>query len=262
MSHLLHQFSCAIFMLFFTLSTPVAASDEEPREEIYKVVVVGNCNVGKTSIVERIAYPKREFGSTRATLGVEFYTIRRQLGDESVRLVVYDTAGATRLRDTILSFFRGANGVVLVFDITNRESFNELAERFDSIQKAVAGISPELAFVVVGNKTDLARVREVSQEEGRQFADSIAAPYIEASAKGYDNIWKIFDTIARNCRIRATTLPEFRREDLSISTSAPQAARVTRESQSRARQRSSSFKLERPSAPTDKKEDKNSRCCS
>jgi small GTP-binding protein len=124
------------------------------------------------------------------TIGVDFQTIAVELKGQPIKLTVWDLAGQERFAPFRDDFYRGARGVGLVFDVTDRQSFEDLPHWLQESKSVV----PDAYFVVNGNKTDLARI--VATEEGRAYAASINAAYVETSAKTGDGVQQLFRFLA------------------------------------------------------------------
>jgi small GTP-binding protein len=158
--------------------------------QVLKVVVGGEGTVGKTSLIRRYCQGKFE-ASRVATIGVDFQTQLVKLPEKTVKLSIWDMAGQDRFRVIRGGFYRGSRASALVYDVSQAETFAQLGKWRDEILQVVAA-EP---FVVVGNKTDLARV--LSADEARAFASSIGAEYLETSALTGEGVATLFDTLAR-----------------------------------------------------------------
>jgi Ras-related protein Rab-8A len=157
---------------------------------IAKVVVGGDGGAGKTSLIRR--YCTGMFEESRVmTIGVDFQVKIVELDGRSIKLSIWDIAGQDRFgafRDT---FYRGAQSVALVYDVTDILSMNNLVNWHREIAKA----APRASFCVVGNKIDLHRVVPRSAAEG--WANALGFPYIETSAKTDAGVAEFFETLAR-----------------------------------------------------------------
>lgn len=155
----------------------------------YKVAIAGSGNVGKTTLLRRYATGK--FQESRImTIGVDFQTIEVDLKGQPIKLTVWDLAGQERFAPFRDSFYKGARGVALVFDVSDRESFEDLPHWFHEARSVV----PDAYLVVNGNKTDLPRV--VATSEGRAYAASINAAYVETSARTGEGVQQFFRYLA------------------------------------------------------------------
>ena len=155
---------------------------------MFKLALLGNSGVGKTCF--QIQFTQGLFRADHlATVGVEFATKRICIGHDQVRLQIWDTAGQENFRSITRSFYRRAHGILLMFDITNRQSFKDLPKWLAMIQ---ANGSEHVAIIVVGNMLDLAYNRAVSEEEGIQFVvNNSLGGYMEASAKNNQNVTEV-----------------------------------------------------------------------
>jgi Ras-related protein Rab-6A len=153
-------------------------------------VFLGDQSVGKTSIITRFMYDK--FDTTyQATIGIDFISKTMYLEDRTVRLQLWDTAGQERFRSLIPSYIRDSSVAVVVYDVTNRQSFLNTARWMDEVRTERGS---DVIIVLVGNKTDLVDKRQVSIEEGDSKAREFNVMFIETSAKAGFNI-KVCSTV-------------------------------------------------------------------
>lgn len=156
---------------------------------LIKVVVAGNGNVGKTSLIRQ--YCEGRFETSRvATIGVDFQTKLVQLPKQTIKLSIWDMAGQSHFSSVRQGFYRGSRAAALVFDITDAESFTQLVEWRAEIMRIV----PKQRFLVVGNKVDLPRMVDQGQAYG--FARKIKAPYLETSAATGERVQDLFRFLA------------------------------------------------------------------
>ncbi len=167
---------------------------------MYKIVVIGDTNSGKTNIITR--YARNEFDEiSRPTIGVEFYQRDLHIPSlqgttDEVRVKIWDTAGQERFRGMASSYYRKANGVLVVYDITNRNSFSNLEKWIEE----VASFSEETTeIVLVGNKKDQVADRQIRIEEAMEFANLNRVKFFETSAKDNSdkNIEAMFNELVR-----------------------------------------------------------------
>ena len=160
----------------------------------YKVVLVGSSGVGKTSIVQRLTQGSHT-AETTPTIGVEF----KLHPYPDVKLQLWDTAGQERFRSVSKAYFRNAVGALICYDITNRQSFEDLQGWITDINELAV---PNAYLVLVGNKSDMADKRAVSEQEADEFATRNKLVRIETSAKDGTGIQEAFarlkDGILRN----------------------------------------------------------------
>ncbi|KAI9269897.1 CBN-rab-6.1 protein [Sporodiniella umbellata] len=159
----------------------------------YKLVFLGEQSVGKTSLITRFMYDT--FDSTyQATIGIDFLSKTLYLDEKTIRLQLWDTAGQERFRSLIPSYIRDSSVAVIVYDVSNRNTFANTTRWVDDV-KAERG--NEAIVVLVGNKTDLSEKREVTTAEGEKKAKELGVLFIETSAKAGHNVKPLFKKIAQ-----------------------------------------------------------------
>lgn len=172
-----------------------------PKTSHFKLVLLGDASVGKSCLVVRFA--KDEFYELQEpTIGAAFMTQFVTLDDSVLKFEIWDTAGQERYRSLVPMYYRGAAAAAVVYDITERESFEGAKSWVDELQKLH---SPDCVIALVGNKDDLAEHRAVDTEDARSYAQDNEIIFMEASAKTGHNVEELFYTIARK-------LPKSRRE--------------------------------------------------
>jgi small GTP-binding protein len=155
---------------------------------LFKIVVVGASGVGKTAIVSQLVHHTfREEGNP--TIGVEFKSWSVRTDTETIKLQIWDTAGQERFRSVSKAYFRNALGAILVFDLTSKTSFDELAVWVNDLNTLC---SPHAYIILVGNKTDREDERIVTEGEAKETAKRYGLEYIETSAKTGDNVAEAF----------------------------------------------------------------------
>jgi len=161
------------------------------RQLTYKVVVVGDGAVGKTSLVKQ--YVTRVFSKQYlATVGIQVYRKMYDLGEETITAVIWDLAGQIGYQKVQKIFFLDANAVIYVYDITRHESFDGL----DGWHKLVKKYAPNALSIMCGNKSDLKLEREVSSEEGLEKARNFGCHFfLETSAKTSIGVDDLFDML-------------------------------------------------------------------
>lgn len=159
------------------------------KTRLLKVVFAGDGNVGKTSLIR--SYTEGKFEISRVTtIGVDFHTHTVVLPEGKIRLSIWDMAGQERFQFLRSGFYPGSRAAALVYDVTLPESLEHLAGWRDEILKVV----PDERFVVVGNKIDLERAQ--NPQPAQLFANKIAAPYFETSARTGEGIEAVFKSLA------------------------------------------------------------------
>merc|ERR1712010_317760 len=145
----------------------------------YKLVFLGDQSVGKTSLITRFMYDS--FDNTyQATIGIDFLSKTMYLEDRTVRLQLWDTAGQERFRSLIPSYIRDSTVAVVVYDITNVNSFEQVTRWVEDVR---AERGNDVIIVLVGNKTDLNDKREVTTQQGEEEAKKNNLMFVETSAK-------------------------------------------------------------------------------
>ena len=172
------------------------STDEQQNkyEYIFKIILIGSSSVGKSSILQR--YIQKVFNeSYSCTIGVDFFMKSLDVGDKSIKLQLWDTAGTEKFRSITTGYYRGANAAFVVFDLTSKPTFDCLNEWIQNYYK-FSNPDTEKNVVLVGNKSDLVNKREVSEEEIENFAKNNNLMYFETSAKDGKNIDECFYFIA------------------------------------------------------------------
>ncbi|XP_063681249.1 ras-related protein Rab-6A-like [Bolinopsis microptera] len=158
----------------------------------FKVVFLGEQSVGKTSLITRFMYDS--FDTTyQATIGIDFLSKTMYLEDRTVRLQLWDTAGQERFRSLIPSYIRDSTVAVVVYDITNASSFQQVNKWIDDVRTERGH---DVIIMLVGNKTDLADKRQVPIDEGEKKSQDLNVMFIETSAKAGYNVKQLFKRIA------------------------------------------------------------------
>merc|ERR1719231_1911723 len=158
----------------------------------FKLVFLGEQAVGKTSVITRFMYDQFD-NNYQATIGIDFLSKTMYLEDRTVRLQLWDTAGQERFRSLIPSYIRDSSVAVVVYDVSNRQSFVNTARWIEEVRTERGS---DVILVLVGNKTDLVDKRQVSIEEGDAKARENGVLFIETSAKAGFNIKALFRKIA------------------------------------------------------------------
>ena len=158
------------------------------------MVTLGNTSVGKSSFI--IKYIENKFTYNYiATLGLDFKQKKIKLKDgKDIRLRIFDTAGQERFKNIQASYYKGANGILVVYDITNRESFENLNSWLIEIEK---NANKNVYKLLIGNKCDLEEKRKVSYQEGKDFAASNGMQFIETSAKADTKVKDAFELLTQ-----------------------------------------------------------------
>jgi len=166
-------------------------------------LIIGDSGVGKSCLLLRFADDVFT-ESYISTIGVDFKIRTLDLQGKTLKLQIWDTAGQERFRTITSSYYRGAHGIIVVYDITDAESFQNVTQWLHEIDRyASSGVNK----LLVGNKSDLSSKRQVSYEQAKEFADSMNMEFIETSAKQSNNVDRAFTTIATQIKARMATQP-------------------------------------------------------
>ncbi|KTG03186.1 hypothetical protein cypCar_00000464 [Cyprinus carpio] len=172
----------------------------------FKLVFLGEQSVGKTSLITRFMYDS--FDNTyQATIGIDFLSKTMYLEDRTVRLQLWDTAGQERFRSLIPSYIRDSTIAVVVYDITNLNSFQQTSKWIDDVRTERGS---DVIIMLVGNKTDLADKRQVSVEAAEKKARELGVMYIETSAKAGYNVKQVVLLSVCICSLNPPNPPPLR----------------------------------------------------
>jgi small GTP-binding protein len=163
----------------------------EPRGN-FKFIVIGSSGVGKTAILKRLVDDVFT-GESQSTIGVEFIATSVDVDGTPVKLQIWDTAGQERFRSIAKAYFRSAIGVILVYDLSDRMSFEDLNQWLSDVHNLC---DPNAIVTLIGNKSDLVDKRSVTATEAESFANLHQLAYLETSALGGDNIREAFTRTA------------------------------------------------------------------
>ena len=145
-----------------------------------QILLLGDMAVGKTCLINRYTNGvfKEEYIST---VGFDYYTKQEEINNKTVQVKLWDTAGQERFKTLTPNFLRNAEGVIIVFDVTSHDSFDNVKGWINSIKSNLGeNIIP---IIIVGNKIDMENMREISKEDGKKIASENDFKYFETSAK-------------------------------------------------------------------------------
>ena len=167
---------------------------------MFKLLIIGNSSVGKTSVLFR--YADEQFSSAFvSTVGIDFKVKTIERNGQRIKLQIWDTAGQERYRTITTAYYRGALGFLLMYDITNEESFNAVQDWSTQI-KTYGWESAQI--ILVGNKKDMEYDRVVSTERGRELANNLGYDFFEVSAKSGEAVIPTFDRLVDNICMNMT----------------------------------------------------------
>ncbi|GAY55641.1 hypothetical protein CUMW_165760 [Citrus unshiu] len=170
---------------------------------LFKLLLIGDSGVGKSCLLLRFA-DDSYLDSYISTIGVDFKIRTVEQDGKTVKLQIWDTAGQERFRTITSSYYRGAHGIIIVYDVTDQESFNNVKQWLNEIDRYA---SENVNKLLVGNKCDLTDKKVVSYETAKAFADEIGIPFMETSAKDSMNVEQAFMAMTADIKNRMASQP-------------------------------------------------------
>ncbi|BGP04000.1 ras-related protein Rab-1A [Rhodotorula toruloides] len=165
---------------------------------LFKLLLIGDSGVGKSCLLLRFA-DDTYTESYISTIGVDFKIRTIELEGKTVKLQIWDTAGQERFRTITSSYYRGAHGIIVVYDVTDADTFSNVKQWLQEIDRyACEGVNK----LLVGNKSDLASKKVVEYNVAKEFADQIGVSLLETSAKNATNVEQAFLTMAKQIKDR------------------------------------------------------------
>jgi len=172
----------------------VKQQNKSAEESVFKLLVIGDSGVGKSSLLVR--FSDGTFSdSFISTIGVDYKIKTMNADGKEIKLQIWDTAGQERFKTITSSYYRAAHGIILVYDITNLDSFKNIRKWVNEINRYT---SDSVQKLLVGNKCDLVNDRKVTHELGSSLSTELGIQFIETSAKDDTNVERAFENIARN----------------------------------------------------------------
>jgi len=165
---------------------------------LFKLLLIGDSGVGKSCLLLRFA-DDTYTESYISTIGVDFKIRTIELEGKTVKLQIWDTAGQERFRTITSSYYRGAHGIIVVYDVTDNDTFTNVKQWLQEIDRyASEGVNK----LLVGNKSDLTSKKVVEYSVAKEFADQLKIPFLETSAKNALNVEQAFLTMAKEIKDR------------------------------------------------------------
>jgi len=165
---------------------------------LFKLLLIGDSGVGKSCLLLRFA-DDTYTESYISTIGVDFKIRTIELDGKTIKLQIWDTAGQERFRTITSSYYRGAHGIIVVYDVTDQESFNNVKNWLQEIDRYA---SENVNKLLVGNKADLTAKKVVDYATAKEYADQLGVPFLETSAKNATNVEQAFMTMAAEIKNR------------------------------------------------------------
>eukprot|EP00474_Spongospora_subterranea_P008712 CRZ09170.1 hypothetical protein [Spongospora subterranea] len=160
---------------------------------LFKLVLIGDSGVGKSCLLLRFADDSFT-DSYISTIGVDFRFRTVNIDNKMVKLQIWDTAGQERFRTITSAYYRGAHGIIMVYDVTNAASFEHVEEWLLEVNRHASASTIKL---LIGNKADLVPQKAVPDETSKAFAENLGISLLETSAKNSTNVESAFLTMAR-----------------------------------------------------------------
>lgn len=187
---------------------------------LFKLLLIGDSGVGKSCLLLRFA-DDTYTESYISTIGVDFKIRTIELEGKTIKLQIWDTAGQERFRTITSSYYRGAHGIIVAYDVTDQESFNNVKQWLQEIDRYAC---ENVNKLLVGNKSDLTTKKVVDYTTAKEFADQLGIPFLETSAKNATNVEQAFMTMAAEIKNRMgppTTEANLRGTDGKINPGTP-----------------------------------------
>ena len=167
--------------------------EDEEYSMIFKMILIGDSGVGKTNILNR--YVNDTFSeTTKSTVGVELGTKVEEYNNTKIKVQIWDTAGQERYKSITKTYYKGAKGAFIVYDITNKDTFKNVDKWIQDLREFG---EDDAAILIVGNKSDLEEKREVTTDEVKKKAEVYKMAYCETSALKSKNINYAFQTLIK-----------------------------------------------------------------
>ncbi|KAI8139270.1 P-loop containing nucleoside triphosphate hydrolase protein [Fennellomyces sp. T-0311] len=163
---------------------------------LFKLLLIGDSGVGKSCLLLRFA-DDTYTESYISTIGVDFKIRTIELEGKTVKLQIWDTAGQERFRTITSSYYRGAHGIIVVYDVTDQDTFNNVKQWLQEIDRYAA---EDVNKLLVGNKSDMVDKKVVETEQAKEMAESLNIPFLETSAKNASNVEQAFLTMAKQIK--------------------------------------------------------------
>ena len=159
----------------------------------FKILTIGESGVGKTCILRRFVENKF-LKNHLATIGIDFKTKTLNINNQEIKLKIWDTAGQERFRNITTQYYKGADGIVLVYDVTDEASYEKIKDWMDQILSNTQ--QEEIGLVLLGNKCDM-EPRNVTEDQGKKMAEELKISYFETSALTGQGIKEAFEQLTR-----------------------------------------------------------------
>ena len=193
-------------------------SNNQKESYKFKVVVVGDSGVGKTNLIKR--FVSNEFKSdSKATVGVEFLSKNFIINGEIFKIEIWDTAGQERYKSITTAYYKGAKGAMIVYDVTNQTSFDNVDKWYNEIKEKA---SKNINLIVIGNKNDLIDKKIINSESSIEKAKSFGIAIMETSALDASNVKEAFYLILKEMYKSVKSMMQDNEKKDSVDTAGVQ----------------------------------------
>eukprot|EP00827_Trimyema_finlayi_P003586 TRINITY_DN328_c0_g3_i2.p1 TRINITY_DN328_c0_g3~~TRINITY_DN328_c0_g3_i2.p1 ORF type:complete len:239 (+),score=76.45 TRINITY_DN328_c0_g3_i2:48-719(+) len=203
------------------------------HDHLFKLVIIGNSGVGKSSLLLRFADDQFS-DSYLTTIGVDFRFKTLDIDGKSVKLQIWDTAGQERFRTITNAYYKGADGIIIVYDCTSQDSFDDIENYW--INEVAQYGEKNVELMLIGNKSDLLEDKKVQKATAEEYAKQKKMQFFEASAKTADSVIESFKTLSR------ILISKNQSTQQSTTNSTQQSESVTKQSQPTQLQRNKQIK--------------------
>eukprot|EP00744_Colponema_vietnamica_P014992 GILI01020999.1.p1 GENE.GILI01020999.1~~GILI01020999.1.p1 ORF type:complete len:212 (+),score=17.23 GILI01020999.1:115-750(+) len=169
------------------------AEKDAQYDYLFKFIIIGDTGTGKSCLLHQFIENKFKKGSSH-TIGVEFGSKIIKIGDKTIKLQIWDTAGQERFRSVTRSYYRGAAGALIVYDMTSKDTYNHLVHWLADARTLAR---PDISIIAVGNKCDLKDSREVTFLQASRFCQENDILFLETSALTGEGVEEVFLKVAR-----------------------------------------------------------------
>ncbi|XP_043116414.1 ras-related protein Rab-13 isoform X1 [Puntigrus tetrazona] len=201
---------------------------------LFKLLLIGDSGVGKTCLIIRFA--EDNFNSTYiSTIGIDFKVKTIEVEGKKVKLQVWDTAGQERFKTITTAYYRGAMGIILVYDITDEKSFENIQNWMKSIKEGnqtfgnltLKNASAGVSRMLLGNKCDIETKRKVSKEIGEKLAKEHGIRFFETSAKSSINVEESFASLARDILLKSNKKPSPTGREVKLTSTEKKSSKCS-----------------------------------
>jgi Ras-related protein Rab-18 len=186
-------------------------------DHLFKVVVIGDAGVGKSSILLRFTDDTFE-EQMQSTIGVDFKVKMLEREGKRLKMTIWDTAGQERFRTLTSSYYRGAQGIIMAYDVARKETFEHLEQWLQEVEVYTPGGGRDVVKLLVGNKVD--QERAVAREQAEEWARAKGMLFLECSAKTKAGIQEVFEEVVQkildNPVLLAATAPVAARKTVDV----------------------------------------------